>query len=110
MDENTPPGVNIGEPFSATDADESEEEYGDTLTYNLTGDDAASFDLDASTGQLITKAALNVESGKSSYSVMVEVEDSTGNCISQAMTISVNNVMEPPAAPTKPTVVSGEER
>ena len=36
-------------------------EFGDTLTYSLSGTDAASFDIDASTGQLITKASLNFE-------------------------------------------------
>ena len=33
-------------------------EFGNTLTYSLGGDDAASFDIDPSTGQLITKAPL----------------------------------------------------
>ena len=59
--ENTPPGVNIGAPISATDDDEGTREFGNTLTYSLGGDDAASFDIDASTGQLITKAPLNYE-------------------------------------------------
>ena len=63
MPENTPPGVNIGDPISATDADESGEgnalEFGNTLTYSLEGTDAASFDIDPSTGQLITKAPLD---------------------------------------------------
>ena len=66
--ENTPPGVNIGDPISATDADEDGEdalEFGNTLTYSLKRDtDAASFDIDPSTGQLITKAALDDESRK----------------------------------------------
>ena len=45
--ENTPPGVNIGDPISATDDDEGTEEFGQTLTYSLGGADAASFDIDA---------------------------------------------------------------
>ena len=69
VDENTPAGVNIGEPISATDADEETEEFGNTLTYELGGTDAASFDIDASTGQLITKAPLDTEV-KSTYSVL----------------------------------------
>ena len=72
VDENTPPGVNIGAPVSATDADEGTEEFGQTLTYKLGGIDAASFDIDESTGQLITKAPLDHES-KPSYSVTVAV-------------------------------------
>ena len=64
--ENTPPGVNIGDPISATDDDETGTdamEFGNTLTYKLGGDDAASFDIDASTGQLITKAPLDARNG-----------------------------------------------
>ena len=48
--ENTPAGRNIGAPVSATDADN------DLLTYSLDGPDEASFDIDASSGQLQTKA------------------------------------------------------
>ena len=77
--ENTPPGVNIGDPISATDADEDGEnndaiEFGDTLTYSLSGTDAASFDIDPSTGQLITKAPLDEET-EENYSVTVTVKD-----------------------------------
>ena len=75
--ENTPPGVNIGAPVSATDPEE-DIEYGDTLTYSLSGTDAASFDIDESTGQLITKAPLDVES-ESFYTVRVKVTDSGGD-------------------------------
>ena len=77
--ENTPPGVNIGDPISATDDDDDGDgnndiEFGDTLTYSLSGTDAASFDIDSSTGQLITKAPLDVET-KSFYLVTVTVKD-----------------------------------
>ena len=88
MPENTPPGVNIGDPISATDDDEDGEdalEFGDTLTYSLeaTADtdaasEAAAFDIDPSTGQLITKAPLDADGGKTSYTVTVKVEDSGG--------------------------------
>ena len=53
VNENTPPGVNIGSPVAAADKDESHDnalEYGDTLTYSLSGTDEASFNIDASTG------------------------------------------------------------
>ena len=116
VDENTPPGVNIGNPISATDPDEATEEYGDTLTYSLapsasTADaraEAAAFDIDASTGQLITKAPLDRESNPS-YLVKVEVEDSTGNCVSQEVDITVEGEPELPLAPTRPTVVSSDD-
>ncbi len=69
--ENTPAGVHIGEAVSAKDAD-----TGDTLTYTLSGADAASFDIDSTTGQLKTKAALDYET-KNSYSVTVKAADKT---------------------------------
>ena len=60
--ENTPAGVNIGDPYTATDPDEAWTlEFGDTLTYSLEGDDAASFEIDPSTGQISTKAPLDYE-------------------------------------------------
>ena len=43
---NTPAGLKIGAPISATDNDR------DTLAYSLGGADAASFDIDPNTGQL----------------------------------------------------------
>ena len=111
--ENTPLGVNIGSPVSATDGDntgEAAKEFGDTLTYSLVDEnDAASFDIDSSTGQLITKAPLNYET-KNSYSVTVRVDDDQNrdnSPITQVVAISVTDVDEPPAAPSAPTVVSG---
>ena len=114
--ENTPAGVNIGAPISATDADETGDdalEFGNTLTYSLGGTDAASFDIDSSTGQLITKAPLDTET-KDSYSVTVTVDDgetrttACGSC-TQTVTITVTDQDEPPAAPYPPTVVSGKD-
>ena len=115
--ENTPPGVNIGTPISATDMDEQDLEFGNTLTYSLGGDDAALFDIDKSTGQLITKAPLDAE-GESSYSVTVTVDDgedrpadSPCTTCTQTVSITVDNVAnaEAPLAPYPPTVVSGED-
>ena len=68
--ENTASNTNIGNPISATDQD-----TGDTLTYSLGGTDAASFDIDTSSGQLKTKAELDKEN-KASYQVTVSVRDS----------------------------------
>ena len=68
--ENTPAGRNIGAPVSATDDPDN-----DLLTYSLGGPDEEFFDIDASSGQLQTKTALDYES-KSSYSVTVSVRDS----------------------------------
>ena len=69
-DENTVTGTDIGAALTATDEDENE-----TLTYGLTGTDAASFDIDTATGQIKTKADLDHET-KETYSVTVTVRDS----------------------------------
>ena len=57
-------------PVEASDPD-----AGDSLTYTLRVTDLASFDIDTSTGQLKTKAALDFEGGTTSYSVTVTASD-----------------------------------
>ena len=69
--ENTEPGQAIGDPVTATDPE------GDTLTYSLGGTDADAFDIDSTSGQLLTRDALDHEA-KASYSVTVVAEDSEG--------------------------------
>ena len=117
VDENTPPGVNIGDPISATDPDETGDnttdamEFGNTLIYKLGGADAASFDIDPSTGQLITKAPLDAEGSKTSYTVTVTVDDGETRVspIERVVSINVDDLDEEPAAPFPPTVVSGKD-
>ena len=86
--ENTPAGVNIGAPITATDANN------DSLTYSLDGTDAASFDINASSGQLRTKAALDYET-TSSYFVQVNATDPSGDTDYIDVTIDIDNVEEP---------------
>ena len=89
--ENTPVGVNIGGPVSATDEDED-----DTLIYTLRGTDAASFDIDHRTGQLTTYAPLDYET-KNAYSVTVTVSDgSLTNSISVGITVTDIDENYPP--------------
>ena len=83
--ENTAAGVDIGAPVVATDSS-------GTVTYTLGGTDAASFDIDAATGQLETRAALDYET-RSSYEVTVTATDSDGTT-DIAVTINVTNVIE----------------
>ena len=106
-------------PISATDPDEDTEEFGNTLTYSLQPSadsdvaraDAASFDIDASTGQLITKAPLDADGTKTSYTVTVRVDDGTTRAtpITVDVTITVTDVNEAPAAPYQPMVVSRDD-
>ena len=96
--ENTAANTNLGDPFTATDADVADV----NLTYTLEGTDAASFDIVAGSGQLKTKDLLDYET-KSGYSVTVKASDGTGTI---DVTITVTDVNEPPQAPAAP-VVSG---
>ena len=66
--ENTPAGANIGDPVAATDFNR------DTLTYSLRGLGSDLFDVDSSSGQLLTKAALDYET-EASYTIFVWVQD-----------------------------------
>ena len=86
--ENTEAGMDIGDPVMGTDAD------GDTLIYTLGGTDAASFDIKADTGQLMTKEALDYET-KDSYEVMVTATDPDSASDMITVTITVTNVEEP---------------
>ena len=86
--ENTAAGVNIGAPVAATDADD------DTLTYTLSGADAAAFSIDPTTGQLRTRAALDYET-KSTYTVTVTVSDGTFTS-TLTVTIGVTDIDEIP--------------
>ena len=107
--ENTPADRNIGDPVTASDGD------GDALSYSLAGAGAALFAIDASSGQIETKAALDFETVPNRYSLTVRVSDrmnADGEPVagtvadiddSIAVTIIVTNVNE---APT----LSGRER
>ena len=70
----------------ATDPDE-----GDTLTYALSGDDAASFDIVETSGQLMTEAALDYET-KTEYMVTVTATDGDSASDSIMVTIMVTDV------------------
>ncbi len=97
--ENTAAGVDIGAPVVATDADN------DDLNYSLSGDDSASFDIVATSGQLQTKATLDHE-GKGSYAVTVTAADPSTESDSIDVTITVADELEPPPAPATPAVVA----
>ncbi len=98
--ENTATGTGIGAPVAVTDTS-------GTVTYALSGTDASSFDIDASTGQLQTKAALDYET-QPSYEVTVTATDSDG-ATSIVVTIEVANVAELHSAVTGPASVTHPE-
>ena len=80
---------------AATDADN------DTLTYTLSGTDAASFSINSSTGQLQTKAALDYET-KRTYTVTVTVSDGS---LTDTITVTIN-VTDIDDTPTATTAIN----
>ena len=103
--ENTPEGENIGDPFTATDDDDT------TLTYSLDDQDGASFEVDAS-GQIKTKSALDYET-KGTYAVTVSVHDGrdpfgdANTAVDATIDVAINvgnlDIPDPPAEPTVTT-------
>ena len=97
--ENWNTNHDIGNPVEATDADN------DSLIYSLLGNDAASFGIDSSTGQLKKKAALD-RATKDSYSVTLRADDSYGGSAIISVTISVIAL---PSEPIIGTITIGNE-
>ena len=98
--ENSAAETNVGAVVTATDTN-----VGDTLTYSLEGADAASFDIEGTSGQIKTKSALDHET-KDSYAVTVKADDGNGGSDTVAVTITVTDVAEQPATPTAPSVTA----
>ena len=95
--ENAAVGTTVGAAIAATDA------AGDGLAYSLAGADAAAFAINTSTGQLATARVLDHEAG-ASRSLTVSAAANEGGARSIPVTVVVNNVSEPPDAPSAPTV------
>ena len=74
MDENTEAEMAIGDPVAAMDDGRGRRRW----TYGLDAAGDMSFDIDPATGQLMTEAALDYESGTTSYNVTVTATDEDG--------------------------------
>ena len=101
--ENTPAGSAIGDPVVAEDED------GDILTYTLTGANAADFDIDRATGQIMTKAALDNVGENANGTVKIVIvratdpagdpqasESDLANSDTVTVDITITDVNEPP--------------
>ena len=64
------------------------DEDGDTLAYSLWGADAEHFDIDASTGRVLSKGTYDFGK-KKGYVVIVRVDDGKGGRVSTVVSISV---------------------
>ena len=101
--ENSAADVAVGAEVTATDANK------DTLTYALEGTDAASFAIDASTGQIETIAGVDYDyEMKTSYSVTVRVEDGRGGSDTVDVTIGVVNLPAVSIAAVQPRVLMSD--
>ena len=98
VNENPDVGDAIGSPIAATDIESA------TLRYSLQGTDAASFDVDAGTGQLRAKSGVDYNHEvKTSYSLTLRVDDEHGGSDTIAVTVNIGDVAEAPEAPATPT-------
>ena len=84
-------GGNVGLPLTAQDPDN------DVLTYSLSGTDAASFDIDAASGQLTTKEGVSYDyETQASYALTMEASDGNGGSATIDVTVSLTDVEETP--------------
>ncbi len=92
--ENVTAGGSVGAPVVATGVG--------TLTYSLSGADRASFTINASTGQILLAAgaALDFESGKTVYRLVVTATGQPGQAASVDVNVTVEDVNEPPVFDT----------
>ena len=106
--ENTAKSMNIGARVMATDADDT------VLTYMLGGTDAAKFDIDEATGQLMTMTMLNYEASardadncdtKNACSVTVTATDPSGADTDPVATVTITITNEN----DKPMFTAGTE-
>ena len=89
--ENLPPGANVGEPVTATDPD------GDTLTYALSGAEAAAFRIDSASGQITVgpDTSLDYETQRF-YALAVRASDGNNGSDTTDVIVNVTEVEEPP--------------
>ena len=100
MRENTPTNQNVGLPITATDAD------GDSLTYTFSGPDMDHFTFIPATAQIRTKSGQTYDyETHELFVVRVTADDGNGGTKTATVVIYVRNIDEPPAAPTRLTLV-----
>ena len=102
--ENTPAGVDVGPPVTATDPE------GEVVSYDLKGADAASFNLLPETGQIQTRDGVVYDfETQRTFSVLVTASDPQGARASIGVTIALIDQDEeavPPGRPREPVVTA----
>ena len=89
--ENSPADTDVGAAVTATDGDN------DPLAYSLDGNDAASFTIVTTSGQIRTRSGVTYDyETKSSYTVIVKADDNNGGTDTVTVTIDLTDINEPP--------------
>ena len=91
VNEDVQPGGSVGAPVEASGGT-------GTLTYSLTGNDAASFTINTGTGQVLLALgeSFDYESEKTTYRIVVTATGQPGETASVDVVMYVENVNEPP--------------
>ena len=106
MPEDESPGQNVSPTLTVTDPNSLVR----NRTFELVGPDADSFDFDTTSRRIRTKRGVTYDfEAKSSYSLTATVSDGAGGTDALGVTITLTNVVEPPDAPTRPTVRQTEK-
>ena len=100
--ENSSAGTYVGDPVTATDAEN------DPLAYSLEGTDASSFLIFSASGQIQTKEGVTYDYETTpSYTVIVKADDNNGGTDTVTVTIDLtDDVDERPLAPAAPRVTA----
>ena len=104
LDENTLPGEKVGDPIAVVGLD--------SLTYRLSGAQADSFAIDASTGQIRTREGVRYDyERQKTYLMYVVVRDqSDSDPDSIVVIITLNDVKEPPSLPPSSFLVIPDDQ
>ena len=102
--ENSPAGTPVGPPVVASDPD------ADPVTYSLRGADAASFRIDAATGQIYTVEGVEYDyETKPTYSVTARADDGYGPSATAQVVISLTDeLQEDGSTPEQNTPATGQ--
>ena len=104
LDENTLPGEKVGDPIAVVGLD--------SLTYRLSGAQADSFAIDASTGQIRTREGVryDYEHQKTYLMYVVVMDQSDSDPDSIVVVITLNDVKEPPSLPPSSFLVVPDDQ
>ena len=112
--EDAEEGDPIGSEVMAADADLSDPNKNERLTYSLEGADADSFTIDSETGQIRATSGVTYDFEEFEkrglapiYSVTVKATDSRNASATVEVTINLMDAPEAPDAPAAPTVTTG---